>query len=70
MNLVMPFTLSDLKGEVLASVLANEDPKKWGFDLLGSEPNAFPAIKEFPVCATTVTYDGEGYGAFLAGSRC
>jgi hypothetical protein len=59
-----PFELSGRAGEVAVSYGENEDPVRWGYDLLGLD---FPweVSQGFPVFRADVTYDGDGYAAVL-----
>ena len=59
-----PFELSGRAGEVVVSYGENEDPVRWGYDLLGLD---FPleVSQGFPVFRADVTYDRDGYAAVL-----
>lgn len=60
----IPFELSGQAGEVVVSYGENDDPARWGYDLLGLD---FPweISRGFPVLRADVTYDGDGYAAVL-----
>jgi hypothetical protein len=60
----IPFRLNDLDGEVAVEYGVNEDPMRWGYGLLGL---AYPTevARGFPVVQATVSYPGEGYGAYM-----
>lgn len=64
-QLRVPFRLRELDGSVSVEIAANEDPRRWGYPLLGLD---YPPEKAlgFPVCRASVAYLGEGYGAFMA----
>ena len=60
----IPFELSGKAGEVVVSYGENDDPRRWGYDLLGLD---FPweVSRGFPVLRADVTYEGDGYAAVL-----
>jgi hypothetical protein len=60
----IPFELSGQAGEVVVSYGVNDDPPRWGYDLLGLD---FPweVSRGFPVLRADVTYEGDGYAAVL-----
>jgi hypothetical protein len=60
----LPFKARKLDGWVRISYSINEDPKRWGYDLLGLDFD-FTAARGFPVIQATVEYPAEGYAAFL-----
>lgn len=43
----------------------NEEPERWGYDLLGL-PYPHGVAEAFPVVRASVEYEGEGYGAVMA----
>jgi hypothetical protein len=59
-----PFELSGQAGEVVVRYGENEDPARWGYDLLGLD---FPweISRGFPVFRADVTYERDGYAAVL-----
>ena len=58
-GLVIPFRLRGLDGAVTVDMVRNEDPKRWGYDLLGRFPK--DQAVGFPVLRASVVYPAEGY---------
>jgi hypothetical protein len=59
-----PFRLRGLDGVVLVSLTRNEDPERWGWQLLGLDV-PLEHIVGFPVIEANVEYPAEGYAAVL-----
>jgi len=55
----IPFELSGQAGEVVVSYGENEDPVRWGYDLLGLDFR-WEISRGFPVLRADVTYEGDG----------
>jgi len=64
MSEVFEFSLHGRKGSVTVEFEANEDPPRWGFEVLGLPWPAHLAIG-LPVLEATVSYPGEGYVAVM-----
>jgi hypothetical protein len=62
-SIALPFRLRGLDGLVTVDVVANEDPKRWGYDLLGRFP--MDQAVGFPVVRASVGYPAEGYRAAM-----
>ena len=62
-SLAVPFELRGLDGFVAVDRVANEDPRRWGYDLLGEFPMEQPL--GFPVVRASVGYPAEGYHATM-----
>lgn len=58
------FTLRGRAGRVAVRFAANDDPSRWGLDLL-QLPWPADLARGLPVIEATVAYDGEGYGAAM-----
>jgi hypothetical protein len=61
----IPFSLRDVDGRVDISYEINNDPKRWGFHLLGQDWEGGEVPHGFPVLRARVRYPAEGYAAFL-----
>jgi hypothetical protein len=59
-----PFELSGRAGEAVVSYGRNDDPARWGYDLLGLD---FPweVARGFPVLRADISYAADGYAAVL-----
>jgi hypothetical protein len=57
-----PFELAARAGEVAVSYGENDDPARWGYDLLGLD-FAWEVARGFPVFRADVEYTGDGYAA-------
>lgn len=58
------FALRDTEGHVTINYSVNDNPQRWGFDLLGL--NLAPdAAKGFPVIQAKVAFSREGYAGLL-----
>ncbi|HZR40004.1 MAG TPA: hypothetical protein VFB12_07815 [Ktedonobacteraceae bacterium] len=64
MNMTIPFRLRGKNGTVTVEYGVNDDPLRWGYDLLNL---AYPLslVKGFPYCYASIAFEGEGYGALL-----
>ena len=60
----MTFDLRGTTGHVHIDYEVNEDPARWGFDLLGLELDTQVA-RGFPVTRASVEYPAEGYRGYL-----
>jgi hypothetical protein len=58
------FSLHGRKGSVTAKLSGNDDPGRWGFEVLGLDWPANLALG-LPVLEATVSYAGEGYAAAM-----
>jgi hypothetical protein len=63
-ELVVPFELRGLVGRVEVTLAPNEDPRRWGFHLLGLDL-ALDHLRGFPVLQATIAFPGEGYAAVM-----
>ncbi len=64
MNMTIPFHLRGKDGAVTIEYTRNDEPLRWGCDLLG--PDLPPdGARGFPVCSAFITYEGEGYDAVM-----
>jgi hypothetical protein len=61
----IPFLLRDSHGEVTVEYGRNDDPLRWGHDVLGLDWFNVERIRGFPVVEATVTYPAEGYRAYM-----
>jgi len=52
-------------GRVLVTYATNEDPRRWGYHLLGLDFDT-EAARGFPVIEARVEYPAEGYAAYLS----
>ena len=64
MSLEIPFFLRGSEGSVTVDYGANEDPHRWGYDLLGL-PYKVGVSKGFPVVRASVSFPGEGYAGAM-----
>ena len=62
-SIAVPFRLRGLDGLVTVDRVANRDPRRWGYDLLGAFPMEQP--EGFPVVRASVGYPAEGYGSTM-----
>ena len=62
MELVLPFRIRDVDGSVRVSYDRNEDPRRWGYDLLGLDFD-IEVARGFPVVEASVDCPLEGYAA-------
>ena len=62
-SLAVPFRLRGLDGLVTVDTAVNEEPARWGYDLLGQFPMEQPL--GFPVVHASVAYPAEGYRAVM-----
>jgi len=62
-SIAIPFRLRGLDGLVTVDRIANEDPRRWGYHLLGRFPMEQPEC--FPVVHASVSYPAEGYCATM-----
>lgn len=60
----LPFTLRGIDGRVEITYVVNDDPKRWGFDLLGLDFD-IEAARGFPVMTARSRYAAEGYAGYL-----
>jgi hypothetical protein len=58
-SIAVPFRLRGLDGLVTVDRVANRDPRRWGYHLLGEFPMGQP--EGFPVVRALVSYPAEGY---------
>lgn len=65
MDLQIPYLLHSQEGKVHISIDSNNDPIRWGFDVLYSGNRPLEGIKGFPVCTAKVHYEGDGYAAVM-----
>jgi hypothetical protein len=61
----IPFLLRDSPGEVTVEYGRNDDPLRWGHDVLGLDWFNVERVQGFPVVEATVTYPAEGYRAYM-----
>jgi hypothetical protein len=64
-NTTVPFYLRGVAGQVLIEYGRNDDPVRWGYDVLGPRFSP-PSAQGFPVIQASVDYEREGYAAFMA----
>jgi hypothetical protein len=64
MRAEFPFRLRGVDGRIRVSLGTNEDPRRWGWDLLAL-PVPLEYVQGFPVIEATVEYPAEGYAAIL-----
>lgn len=62
-NRSISFTLRGIDGRVDITYEVNDDPTRWGFDLLGF--NMDIAARGFPVMEARTKYPAQGYGGLL-----
>lgn len=62
-SIAVPFRLRGLDGLVTVDMVVNEDPRRWGYDLLGQFP--VDQAAGFPVVRASVAYPAEGYRAAM-----
>src|SRR5215469_12156775 len=64
MTMTTPFRLRGKPGMVTVEYGVNEEPTRWGYDLLDLD---FPleSVKGFPYCSASVAFEAEGYAAIL-----
>jgi hypothetical protein len=64
--LLLPFELRGFSGSVHVHVGVNDDPRRWGYHLLGLDfGDAFEGALGFPVVEAIVRFGAEGYAAEL-----
>ena len=61
-ELLLPFRIRDVDGSVRVSYGRNEDPRRWGYDLLGLDFD-IDVARGFPVVEASVEWPLEGYAA-------
>jgi hypothetical protein len=61
-NLTLAFRLRDIEGRIRITYGTNEDPRRWGYDVLGLKYD-IELARGFPVIEAE--YDAEGYAAIL-----
>lgn len=60
----MPFTLRGVSGQIHVSLVVNDDPLRYGCDLL--DPDLPPdAAQGYPVCRAEIEHDADGYAAAM-----
>ena len=64
MELAVPFRAREIPGVVRIQYGRNEDPARWGYDLLGLTFDSDVA-RGFPVVEARVEYPAEGYAALM-----
>jgi hypothetical protein len=64
-RVTIPFLLRDSPGEVTVEYGPNDDPLRWGHDVLGLGWFEAERVKGFPVVEATVTHPAEGYRAYM-----
>jgi hypothetical protein len=63
-ELVVPFELRGLEGRVEVMLAPSEDPRRWGWHLVGLDI-PLEHLRGFPVLQATIDYPGEGYAAVM-----
>jgi hypothetical protein len=63
-NSTFPFVARGVPGEVRITYSVNENPDRWGFDILGLEGDVSRAAA-FPVFEASVSYEREGYASIF-----
>jgi hypothetical protein len=63
-ELVVPFELRGLDGRVEVTLAPDEDPRRWGWHLVGLDI-PLERLHGFPVLQATIDYPGEGYAAVM-----
>jgi hypothetical protein len=64
-RVTIPFLLRDSPGEVAVEYGRNDDPLRWGHDVLGLDWFNVERVRGFPVVEATVIHPAEGYRAFM-----
>jgi hypothetical protein len=64
--LTLDFSLRGFDGRVRVSTEINDDPPRWGFELLGLEEEAVTAAHGHPVIQAEVEFSADGYAAELS----
>lgn len=63
-HMSMPFTLRGVSGQIHVSLVVNDDPLRYGCDLL--DPDLSPdAAQGYPVCRAEIEHDADGYAAAM-----
>ena len=65
MDMTLPFQIRQIEGRVRIGYGRNDDPARWGFDILGL-PYDIGVARGFPVLEASVEYPPEGYAAFMS----
>lgn len=63
LSIAIPFELRNVDGLVTVAIEVNENPRRWGYHLLGEFPDEQPL--GFPVARASVSYPAEGYAAVM-----
>ncbi len=63
MTISTPFRLRGKKGMVSVEYGVNEEPIRWGYDLI--DLDFLEYAQGFPYCYATVAFEGEGYGTIM-----
>jgi hypothetical protein len=61
----IPFLLRDSPGEISVEYGRNDNPLRWGHDVLGLDWFNVERVRGFPVVEATVIHPAEGYRAFM-----
>lgn len=59
-----PFRLRGKQGMVTVEYGVNEDPVRWGYDLLQLDV-PLDSVTGFPYCSASIAFEGEGYAAVM-----
>jgi len=60
----IPFTLRGVSGQIHVSLVINDDPLRYGCDLL--DPDLPPdAAQGYPICRAEIEHDADGYAAAM-----
>jgi len=64
-DFAFPFVARGVPGEVLIRYSVNEDPIRWGFDILGLNEGDVSRAAAFPVLEGSVSYERDGYASIF-----
>lgn len=64
-TITIPFRLRGAQGQATVQYGVNEDPVRWGYQVLGLDWYRAELVRGFPVMQATVDYPAEGYAAEL-----
>jgi hypothetical protein len=62
-SISIPFLLRGVEGAIHVRYGVNDDPRRWGYEVLGLDWYEEELIRGFPVMEASVEHSAEGYGA-------
>src|SRR4051795_2438801 len=65
MDFTLPFTLRGVEGAIHVRYGVNDDPRRWGYEVLDLDWYSEDVVRGFPVMQASVEHSAEGYAAQL-----